>query len=542
MPERTVSKGEIVACAGVFGLLCLRTLASQYSHLHQAYFTDDAFYYLVVARNLAHDGLSTFDGITLTNGYHPLWMALLALQVKVLGQSLVLARCIEFLLCETALIFALLLVRLPNLILNVVFTMGFFAVLSRLSLNGMETALFSCCFAVFSYVSLRQSEEKPSNGIVDGILAVAAIASRIDAVVFVLPQMLLTARSRYRRVCSLAIVLLCGGAYAFANHYYFGVTMPISGEVKSLGGLQLNWALFRFLGNPNSGAVKLCYATGVMFIIALFLVRRVSPYVHRPIVIAFLAGSVIYGIRLAFMSSWVIWAWYDYPLVIGYIACVPSILVMLTNGFQARPVYSKLVRVGALAIFVVAAFPLVGDSGNRPSLSSAKLRTAPADLPKAVGAVLDGARVAMGDRAGSFAYSYPGSVSQLEGLMNDAQYLHILRSKRDVRELLCERKVQFVVAYEADLVGYKVHLVHTIRPELSQYPAPEIEVLRDDQVLRMPDLSQNQAAGSKYLYVWKLRCGASREPYAGSSQTDAGNVGRGVIPSFRASKVTSGAE
>jgi len=36
--------------------------------------TDDAFYYFKVAQNIAEGQGSTFDGLHLTNGYHPLWM------------------------------------------------------------------------------------------------------------------------------------------------------------------------------------------------------------------------------------------------------------------------------------------------------------------------------------------------------------------------------------------------------------------------------------------------------------------------------------
>ncbi len=45
---------------------------------------DDAFYYFGIARNVAAGHGSTFDGINLTNGYHPLWM-LLAVPVFGLG-------------------------------------------------------------------------------------------------------------------------------------------------------------------------------------------------------------------------------------------------------------------------------------------------------------------------------------------------------------------------------------------------------------------------------------------------------------------------
>jgi hypothetical protein len=43
---------------------------------------DDAFYYLVTARNLALKNLSSFDGLNPTNGYHPGWMAIMVLCAK----------------------------------------------------------------------------------------------------------------------------------------------------------------------------------------------------------------------------------------------------------------------------------------------------------------------------------------------------------------------------------------------------------------------------------------------------------------------------
>ena len=47
--------------------------------------TDDAFYYFVPARNIAKGAGVTFDGITSTNGFHPLWMAV-SVPVFVLAQ------------------------------------------------------------------------------------------------------------------------------------------------------------------------------------------------------------------------------------------------------------------------------------------------------------------------------------------------------------------------------------------------------------------------------------------------------------------------
>ena len=90
----------------------------------------------------------------------------------------------------------------------------------------------------------------------------------------------------------------------------------------------------------------------------------------------------------------------------------------------------------------------------------------------------------MGDRAGNFAFVYSGGINQLEGLMNDRAYLAVLRKKGDVKALLCQRDIRFVLSYEADLGAYQTHEVETIRKTLSQFPAPRIEVARQDEVGR----------------------------------------------------------
>ncbi len=59
-----------------FGLHVYIATASTYTLLNW-FQIDDAFYYFVVARNIARGVGVTFDGLGPTNGFHPLWMALL---------------------------------------------------------------------------------------------------------------------------------------------------------------------------------------------------------------------------------------------------------------------------------------------------------------------------------------------------------------------------------------------------------------------------------------------------------------------------------
>ncbi len=63
-----------------FSPIALQFLSNSLIDLAVRYvFYDDAFYYLKIADNLYSRGMSSFDGIHSTNGYHPLWLVVLLL-------------------------------------------------------------------------------------------------------------------------------------------------------------------------------------------------------------------------------------------------------------------------------------------------------------------------------------------------------------------------------------------------------------------------------------------------------------------------------
>lgn len=64
---------EIILLVIVLALHALVAFSSE-SQLLNWFQTDDAFYYFVTARNIAEGKGITFDGISTTNGFHPLWM------------------------------------------------------------------------------------------------------------------------------------------------------------------------------------------------------------------------------------------------------------------------------------------------------------------------------------------------------------------------------------------------------------------------------------------------------------------------------------
>lgn len=65
---------EVSLIAVILGIHLYAALADAYNFPNVWFKRDDAYYYFKVAQNISEGYGSTFDGINLTNGYHPLWM------------------------------------------------------------------------------------------------------------------------------------------------------------------------------------------------------------------------------------------------------------------------------------------------------------------------------------------------------------------------------------------------------------------------------------------------------------------------------------
>jgi hypothetical protein len=503
-----IKNSGIFVCILVFAALCARQLLLQYLQQGQPFFVDDAYYYLLIARNWLTKGLSSFDGVRLTNGYHPLWMGILVLQYKLFSQSLLLTRCLEYLFGGIALAASLLVFRLRGLLTNLLFTIGFFLLLTRIALDGMETSIFACCFCLLVYSLTRSSDRPVWQGALDGIFVVLTIASRLDAAVFALPYVLLAAHSRARKTTALAITAVLGLIYMAVNHHYFGLAMPVSGEVKSLGGTQLNRPLLKILERPWQIQTALLYLILLAIPLGIALWPRTTSAMQRALIGAYIVGTICFTVRLLFFSSWIIWPWYGYPLLIGYVACVPVLLQMLARRFAGLRL--SPFTIATITVLFVCAFGLsLWRSIRHRHAGKQDYFVLNDEALAAYGGRLNNGLVAMGDRAGNFAYIYGGGVEQIEGLANDREFLMLLRQRADIKPLLCQRGVQFVVTYAPDLGNYQTFDVDVIRPMLSQYTVPPIGVSRRDEVGNFSDLSRfddKGGTGNSHLYIWKLSC------------------------------------
>ncbi|MBA4419956.1 MAG: hypothetical protein C0391_02300 [Anaerolinea sp.] len=157
------------------------------------YNNDDAYYYFKVAQNIGAGMGSTFDGISLTNGYHPLWM-LISIPVFLLSRSdLVLPlRVIVMTSALASSLTAVILFRLISHRLSkttgmviAVFWVAYNSIHAVVTTGGMESGI-SALFITWLIYRVSCMDHRNSGGwlrghaMVTGLIATLAILSRLD--------------------------------------------------------------------------------------------------------------------------------------------------------------------------------------------------------------------------------------------------------------------------------------------------------------------------------------------------------------------------
>jgi hypothetical protein len=483
---------------------------------------DDSFYYIVVARNIVETGLSTFDGVSLTNGYHPLWMMILIGWIHLFGDAILPIKILEGSILAISLFALLRIMDTRRVLFDVAIFGFFFYAVHASSYMGMEATIL---FLVYTLTIGALFSDKPfiasHRGIVAGLAAAFCIAARIDAAVFITPLLLVTLSSNRERLWSLGVIAVLGAFYAAVNYVIFGTPLPVSGEIKSLGGLQINGIMIeQLLESTIKSTVGGNYLTVILSYIAVLPVLlhpAVRPKVKLAIA-ALVLGFVISNIKLLFFSSWGIWGWYHYPI---YLILVPGLFALqdivrpnpLRNGTPISDTgrfSAATVVLGAMALTLGIMYPIYRTVGFSERHITQSFHDVNRQAAIRFADVIGNQLVAMGDRAGSFAYYHKGPVFQLEGLVNDKAYVDVLRTTGDATGYLCRHNVKFVVDYEPDLGNYTTHKLEVLRRKLADYDGPTIEVSKDAEVGRYADLSLYDNStigdGDNYVYVWRLAC------------------------------------
>jgi hypothetical protein len=421
--------------------------------------TDDFFYYVQVARNFALHGVSTFDGVHLTNGYHPLWMLVLALLWKVFGMGGMLRAAtvvpfaaaldaVEFSLAMAIATFAFRILRqacsLAVACCLQMLLMIFCLILLRM---GVEVGLTLAILFGLLWFRLRPGFTWSGRGsFLCGLIAGMLVLSRLDSILLVALLLLLDVLSKGRRRSG---VWFCAGmwpvaVYAAVNVWIFHTLLPVSGTAKqlrlhrlpSLAALHSLDYLFGIMG-------FFLLWPGVLTVGGLILMaagRRGAVRGSEGLFWAALAFPAVHLMTIVTLSDWRIWPWYLYPwLAAGLVAGCLIFPQRARNEDESRT------RAGiasfAIALACLVTYAVVIPFCTNPQMNHIYL--AGADISRF--AESHPGVYAMGDRAGAVGYLVNAPVIQLEGLMMDKAFLQNIREQRDLQDVLKEYHVRYYI-------------------------------------------------------------------------------------------------
>ncbi|MEW5757421.1 MAG: hypothetical protein AB1810_14085 [Pseudomonadota bacterium] len=415
------------------------------------FFSDDAYYYFNVARNIVAGNGSSFDGYNLSNGYHPLWMLTilpiyyftasspeLALKLILLLQTLLTIAtfwmCWIFVSRQTT----------THLGLIALLALGIFASPWVLAFNGLESSLVLCIsFAIL--VLDRQhdflSETAPtSTKLLLGVMLGLLVLARLDSAFVVIAlsiYMLIFSHRRTNQVKKVFVLcreylatiiafFIVTAPYFIWNHTYFGHLSPISGMLKS------SFPIPHISLSFNAGALPylLTFAASIIWAAASLLhpngyLRRIllsepTVPVKNPLIIVFWLGCLIHVTWTLLFMQWGVYQWhfafYIPALVLFLVAGAAKITTLLNNSPAIRLANLSMMSLAILGYSLLVYADKSSHLEYRYQAALwAKQHTAPTDT------------FALSD-AGVFAYFSERSTINLDGLINSYEFQEAIKS------------------------------------------------------------------------------------------------------------------
>lgn len=436
------------------------------SDAHTYLVTDDFYYYFLPAKNLIINGVSSFDGTTVTNGYHPLWFIMNVLWYIVSGMDdttyfVVLTIASGFLTYY----FVIKLRKLVSIVFgqhwlyDLTFALSII-VYAGLCFLGMETTVLMPLLSLLlvSLVKTNFETAQIKDFLRLGVLSSLIILSRLDTVLligmisagmfFLIKKPLLP---RIKSILWFCVGLLPLPLYFLFNYINYGEFLTVSALVKTLGETnEFNADSFLYLVTNRDSAGAFFLAPFGLF--ALILNNKLSKQT-KVILSIFLCFPFIFYFIILFKSSWFLNRWYLYPLPM--VSCISAICIIdyaigKSKLINLTPRFTKMASILTSSILILfgVLFFLRDTIYFQPDPNSVythakRMQSFVASHPGIY---------AMGDRAGLTAYLIGKPVIQLEGLACDYTMAAFMKQKSDLTKVLAHYNVDYLIE-TSDLDG-----------------------------------------------------------------------------------------
>lgn len=187
---------EILLVIAVMSISLYAALSDAQNLSMRWFVRDDAYYYFKVAQNISEGKGSTFDGINLTNGYHPLWLWVCVPIFALARFDLILPlRILLLTMSGLSVATAILLYRLigrvfaPTIGAIIAIYWAFSTdILDRVYQQGLETGIAAFFIVLFVYKMYEFEKSRRNNPVTNkqlavlGVIAVFTVFSRLDLI------------------------------------------------------------------------------------------------------------------------------------------------------------------------------------------------------------------------------------------------------------------------------------------------------------------------------------------------------------------------
>jgi hypothetical protein len=493
------------------------------SRAYLGFFEDDFFYYVGVADHLVRDGKLSFDGITATNGFHPLWfMIVTALRLVTGGfgagffvaMALLISACLAF-TAEAVRRFALALGAGP--LAAAVLSTWLMLPVTLVGIQGMEVTLATpLLFWFLARVAERGAPKSPRDAVKLGALASLAVLARLDVAILVavvVAGYAVFARAPWRDKLRVGAWFGLGGAalpvYFGFNLIAFGGLLPLSAAAKQLRtGPGIAWNFWTYALRDSWYGPQAVLMLAAPLAVALAWRKLPGRGAQLAAVGAAAFPLLFYGWN-SVACDWAFFHWYAYAIGPGVAITLVGAAALLAPRLRAP----SLTRGVAVAGVLVAAYAGAKAANlarlrvtrwtiddNVLTSTANRLATATRDMPGVY---------AMGDMAGITTFLLQKPVVQLEGLVADRKMLEHVRRQDPLLDVLREYHVDYLlyVTIHDDLRDAKG--CYAVSAPALDESGPLSAKMRANicwaPVIAMDVPAPHKSYGILHAYVWDVR-------------------------------------
>ncbi len=444
----------------------------------KAPFTDDFYYYLTTAKNFVNLGLISFDKISITNGFQPLWFFFITLIFSISKNDIIF---------NSSIIFSIFLFTFftyfnfkkyflqnnynekeSHLIASLISFLTLF-----FSKNGMEISLAVLFFSL-SLLYLQK------NILIFCLLSFLAFLSRLEFLIFyfliIINELFIKKKildKIYILKLSLLSILII--LYVAINLYYYEIPFPESGIAKSFTNeIKFNKETFAFLYSDSYGmkfiSALFCFnCLGIFFLFSkkLKIFTKLS-----------LTTTLLFFISNSLRSAWPLWTWHFFFLGISSPLLFNDFLNVIKFNFTK---YSANI-IGIIFVYIYSFLFIKNfnmDNDHILNIAS-KIENHYADTHYET--------FAMGDMAGKVSYLLDKKIIQLEGLVGGSKILKRIQNQESLCKLFNDLNVEIYLTNKINRNGDSIYIEEPSQKSINVKKMKGKLLIEPEKIFKSADL------------------------------------------------------